>query len=55
METNAARIAAGRHPVIQSILGDVDIDLRVFEPWTRNIAPPVEKMSLHPYARINYS
>jgi hypothetical protein len=53
IETNAARIAAGRYLVIQRVLGGVD--LRVVEPWTRKVASPVEKMSVHPCAKISCS
>lgn len=40
IDHDAARVAAGRYPIIQSVLSDVGVDLGVVGRWTRPTAPP---------------
>ncbi|KAE9364860.1 hypothetical protein N431DRAFT_422080 [Stipitochalara longipes BDJ] len=53
IDVNSASIAAGRYPIIQQILGVLDVDLGVVDPWTRPGAMPAigERVPEPPYAR----
>ena len=40
IDVNAPKITAGRYPIIQRALSNVELELGVVQDWTRRAAPP---------------